>query len=206
MNLTPKQLHILCRIRDVRLARGYSPTMQELADELGVSKVTVFEHVEALIKKGALRRQPNKARSLEVDPDIELPDEQRGARLPLVGAIAAGQPIDAVEDRQFIDLDQIFRSPAGGESNTFVLSVRGDSMIDEQIRDGDYVVVQRRNTARNGETVVALLDNGEATLKKFYREQNRIRLQPANDAYEPIYVDHCQVQVQGVVIGVIRTY
>lgn len=204
MNLTPKQLHILCRIRDVRLARGYSPTMQELADELHVSKVTVFEHVEALIKKGALRRQPNKARSLELDPNIELPDEQRGARLPLVGAIAAGQPIDAVEDRQFIDLDQIFRSPGGGESNTFVLSVRGDSMIDEQIRDRDYVVVQRRNTARNGETVVALLDNGEATLKKFYREQNRIRLQPANDAYEPIYVDHCQIQ--GVVIGVIRTY
>jgi len=204
MNLTPKQLHILCRIRDVRLARGYSPTMQELADELRVSKVTVFEHVEALIKKGALRRQPNKARSLELDPDIELPDEQRGARLPLIGAIAAGQPIDAVEDRQFIDLDQIFRSPGGGEPNTFVLSVRGDSMIDEQIRDRDYVVVQRRNTARNGETVVALLDNGEATLKKFYREQNRIRLQPANDAYEPIYVDHCQIQ--GVVIGVIRIY
>ena len=204
MNLTPKQLHILCRIRDVRLARGYSPTMQELADELGVSKVTVFEHVEALIKKGALRRQPNKARSLEVDPDIELPDEQRGARLPLVGAIAAGQPIDAVEDRQFIDLDQIFRSPAGGESNTFVLSVRGDSMIDEQIRDGDYVIVQKQNTARNGQTVVALLEDGEATLKKFYRKKGQILLQPANPRYEPIIAKDCIIQ--GVVIGVLRMY
>ena len=203
MNLTPKQLHILTRIRDLRLAKGYSPTMQELADELGVSKVTVFEHVEALIKKGALLRQPNKARSLEVDPQIGLPDEQRGTRMPLVGTIAAGQPIDAVEDRQYVDLDGMFNSPRHGE-NVFALRVRGDSMIDEQIRDGDYVIIQQRNTARPGDTVVALLDNGEATLKKFYREQGRIRLQPANESYEPIFVDNCQIQ--GVVTGVIRTY
>ena len=204
MNLTPKQLHILKRIRDLRIARGYSPTMQELADELDVSKVTVFEHVEALIKKGALRRQPNKARSLEVNPAVELPDEQSGARLPLVGTIAAGQPIEAVEDRQFVDLEQMFVNSSRAESSTFVLRVRGDSMIDEQIRDGDFVIVQQRNTARNGETVVALLQDGEATLKKFYREQGRIRLQPANDAYEPIIVDNCTIQ--GVVIGVVRTY
>ena len=204
MNLTPKQLHILKRIRDVRLARGYSPTMQELANELDVSKVTVFEHVEALIKKGALLRQPNKARSLEVNPNIELPDEQQSARLPLVGTIAAGQPIDAVEDRQFLDLDSMFASTTRKGGSTFVLSVAGDSMIDEQIRDGDYVVVQQRNTARNGETVVALLDNGEATLKKFYRERGRVRLQPANESYEPIIVDRCEIP--GVVIGVIRTY
>ena len=204
MNLTPKQLHILKRIRDLRLARGYSPTMQELANELGVSKVTVFEHVEALIKKGALLREPNKARSLVVNPDVPLPDEQRGSRLPLVGTIAAGQPIDAVENREFLDLDEIFAAPSRGEGNTFVLRVRGDSMIDEQIRDGDYVVVQRRNTARNGETVVALLESGEATLKKFYREQDRIRLQPANEAYDPIIVNNCKIQ--GVVIGVVRKY
>ena len=204
MNLTPKQLHILKRIRDLRIARGYSPTMQELADELDVSKVTVFEHVEALIKKGALQRQANKARSLEVSPAVELPDEQRGARLLLVGTIAAGQPIEAVEDRQFVDLEQMFVSTSRAESSTFVLRVSGDSMIDEQIRDGDFVVVQQRNTARNGETVVALLQDGEATLKKFYREQGRIRLQPANDAYEPIIVDDCRIQ--GVVIGVVRAY
>ena len=209
VNLTPKQLHILKRVRDLRLTRGYSPTMQELADELGVSKVTVFEHVEALIKKGALVRQPNKARSLEVDPKFDLPDEQRLTRLPLVGTIAAGVPIDAVEDRQFLDLEALFATPArsrraADERTTFVLRVRGDSMIDEHIADGDYVIVQRRNTARNGETVVALLDNGEATLKKFYRERNRIRLQPANDAFEPLIVKNCRIQ--GVVTGVVRAY
>ena len=208
-NLTPKQLHILKRIRDLRITCGYSPTMQELADELDVSKVTVFEHVEALIRKGALLRQPNKARSLEVDPKFDLPDEQRTTRLPLVGAIAAGMPIDAVEDRQFLDLEAMFAAPArsrrgSDDRTTFVLHVRGDSMIDEHIADGDYVVIQRRNTARNGETVVALLDNGEATLKKFYRERNHIRLQPANDAFEPIRVKNCQIQ--GVVIGVVRQY
>lgn len=178
--------------------------MQELADELDVSKVTVFEHVESLIKKGALQRQPNKARSLEVNPAVELPDEQDGARLPLLGTIAAGKPIEAVEDRQFIDLAQMFAHSSQSESSTFVLRVRGDSMIDEQIRDGDFVIVQQRNTARNGETVVALIEDGEATLKKFYREQGHIRLQPANDAYAPIIVEDCRIQ--GVVIGVVRSY
>lgn len=208
INLTPKQLHILTRIRDLRLARGYSPTMQELADELGVSKVTVFEHVEALIRKGALLRQANKARSLELSPDLVLPDEARGSRLPLVGAIAAGSPIDAVEDRQFLDLDEVFAPRRGGPSNDrFVLKVRGDSMIDEQICDGDYVVIHKQNTARPGQTVVALLESGEATLKKYYRERDgRIRLQPANQKYEPLILRERQVQVQGVVIGVIRQY
>jgi repressor LexA len=178
--------------------------MQELADELGVSKVTIFEHVEALIKKGALLRQANKARSLEVNPDFLLPNEQRNTRLPLVGTIAAGSPIDAVEDREYLDLEDLFTAAGAHGGNTFVLRVRGDSMIDEQIRDGDFVVVEKRNTARNGETVVALLDNGEATLKKLYREAGRVRLQPANDKYDPIYVDNCTIQ--GVVIGVVRQY
>jgi repressor LexA len=209
-SLTPKQLHILTRIRDLRVARGYSPTMQELADELGVSKVTVFEHVEALIKKGALLRQPNKARSLEVNPEVELPDEERRTKLPLVGTIAAGSPIEAVESREFVDLEELFAPPAkvenqfGAAGSTFVLRVRGDSMIDEHIREGDYVVVQRQNNARNGQTVVALLPSGEATLKKFYREHGKVRLQPANAKYEPIIVD--DVKIQGIVVGVIRTY
>jgi len=206
LNLTPKQLRILTRIRDLRLARGYSPTMQELADELKVSKVTVFEHVEALIKKGALEREPNKARSLNLKPDLRLPDEHRNTRLPLVGTIAAGMPIDAVEDRQYLDLEELFAPRRGsvGTSETFTLHVRGDSMIDEQIRDGDYVIVQKQNTARNGQTVVALLENGEATLKKFYRKKKQILLQPANPRYEPIIVKDCLIQ--GVVIGVLRMY
>ena len=214
MNLTPKQLKILTRIRDIRLSRGYSPTMQELADELGVSKVTVFEHVEALIKKGALIRKANKARSLEVTPEATLPDEERQTRLPLVGSIAAGVPIDAVEEREHLDLEELFAPRSGSLAATpkFVLRVKGDSMIEEQIRDGDYVICEQRNVARNGQTVVALLDTGvtdegEATLKKFYREKDgRIRLQPANAKYEPIYATPDQIQIQGIVIGVVRTY
>ncbi|MCC6681229.1 MAG: transcriptional repressor LexA [Phycisphaeraceae bacterium] len=208
-NLTPKQLKILTLIRDTRLSRGYSPTMQELAEELNVSKVTVFEHVEALIKKGALQRDPNKARSLVLAPGLQLPDEQRNTRLPLVGAIAAGSPIDAVEDRQHLDLEALFAPPnVNLAAITFVLQVRGDSMINEHIADGDYVVCEKRDTVRNGQTVVALLDTGEATLKKFYRDAKtgRIRLQPANEKYEPLFVEPDQIQIQGLVIGVIRTY
>jgi len=208
-SLTPKQLRILTLIRDTRLSRGYSPTMQELAEEFGVSKVTIFEHVEALIKKGCLIRQPNKARSLDLAPDLQLPDEQRNTRLPLVGSIAAGSPIDAVEDREHLDLEAIFAPPGKHlAANTFVLKVRGDSMIDEHIKAGDFVVCEKRDAARNGQTVVALLDTGEATLKKFYRDNKsgRIRLQPANEKYEPIFVEPDQLQIQGIVIGVIRTY
>jgi len=168
MNLTPKQLYVLRRIRDDRIAYGYSPTMQELADELGVSKVTVFEHVEALIKKGALLRQPNKARSLEVNPDVQLPSEQRSTRLPFVGTIAAGMPIEAVEDQQTFDLEELFGpNAARNATKRFVLQVRGDSMINEHIRDGDYVIVEQHQTARNGLCVVALLDIGVAWVLKF---------------------------------------
>jgi repressor LexA len=205
-NLTPKQLHILTRIRDLRIARGCSPTLQELADELGVSKVTVFEHVEALIRKGALQRDPNKARSLVISPQVVLPDEERHTRLPLVGTIAAGAPIEAVEEREHLNLEDIFAPPKG--RSLFVLRVRGDSMIDEQIRQGDYVVCEQRDTARNGQTIVALVaSTGEATLKKYYREKDgRVRLQPANEKYEPLWLDADDLQIQGLVIGVIRTY
>jgi repressor LexA len=209
LKLTPKQQKILLLIRDSQLTKGYSPTLQELAEELGVSKVTVFEHVEALVKKGALQRDPNKARSLELAPDAALPDEQRPTRLPLVGAIAAGQPIEAVENREALDLEDLFGSPGGMPTqartgDTFALRVKGQSMIDEQIQDGDYVICRRAETARNGQTVVALMPDGEATLKKFYREKGRIRLQPANENMDPIYVDDCHIQ--GIVVGVVRTY
>ncbi len=197
--LTPKQMRILTLIRDHQHKHGYSPTMQELADVLGVSKVTVFEHVGGLEKKGLLRRSRHRARSLELTSRVQFPDESR-ASLRLVGHIAAGAPIEAIENPEQIALEDLFAArPA-----PFVLKVRGDSMIDEHIQDGDLVVVAPRDTARDGETVVALLPDGEATLKTFYREKGRVRLQPANAAYEPIYVD--DVQIQGVVIGVLRTY
>lgn len=197
--LTPKQLRMLTFIRDFMSARGYAPTMQELADEFGVSKVTVFEHIEALQRKGYLRRSRHKARSLRLRKNIAFPDE-KATCLPLVGVIAAGQPIEAIEDRETLDLEEMFVSP----HETFVLRVRGDSMIEDRICDGDYVVVEKRETARDGETVVALLEDNEATLKRFYRERDGIRLQPANPNHRPIKTK--DVRIQGVVVGVIRRY
>lgn len=204
MNLTPKQLRILKLIRDSRIRNGYSPTMQELADELGVSKVTVFEHVEALIKKGALKREPNKARSLSLADDAIVPDEEMSLSFPLVGRIAAGYPIEKFAQDDQLSLEEIFGPRVGQKGGTYALQVEGDSMRDEGILNGDYVIVERRETARNGERVVALLPNGETTLKTFFREGDRIRLQPANPAFEPIIVKDCRIQ--GVVVGVLRRY
>ena len=202
MNLTPRQLDVLVAIRDYRYLNGVSPTMQELADQLGTSKVTIFEHVGALEKKGLLRRDKHKARSLEITSDDPLPDEERSTKLPLLGAIAAGSPIDAVENREELDLEQLYNRPNG----VFVLKVRGDSMIEDHLCDGDYVVIERRANARNGEQVVALLDSGEATLKRFYKEGKNVRLQPANSTMQPKIVPADAVKVQGVVIGVLRSY
>jgi repressor LexA len=202
MNLTPRQTDVVVAIRDYRHLHGYSPTMQELADQLGTSKVTIFEHVGALEKKRVLRRDRHKARSLEIVADEKLPDENRSTKLPLLGSIAAGSPIEAVENREELDLEELFRSRSG----VYVLRVRGDSMIEDHLCDGDYVVIERREQARPGEQVVALLDSGEATLKRFYREGSKVRLQPANQSMEPRIVDANQCRVQGVVIGVLRSY
>ena len=204
MNLTPKQLRILQLIRDCRIRHGYSPTMQELADEIGVSKVTVFEHVEALIKKGALTRDPNKARSLAIADGIAVPDEARPYRFPLVGKIAAGHPVEKLEDRDELDLLDIVGPRPGRQGAMFALRVQGDSMRDEGILEGAYILVERTDTAGNGDRVVALLPNGETTLKTFYREADRIRLQPANPEFQPIYVKDCKVQ--GIVRSVLRKY
>ncbi|MGI9012817.1 MAG: transcriptional repressor LexA [Phycisphaerales bacterium] len=207
MNLTPKQLAILKMIRDSRITRGYSPTMQELADEFGISKVTIFEHVEALIRKGALTREPNKARSLQIAHDAVLPDEERPLSFPLIGKIAAGYPIERFQQDDSLELETLFGPRIGSKAGSFALQVEGDSMRDEGILDGDYVIIERRDTARSGERVVALLPDGETTLKTFHRERGgRIRLQPANPAFEPIFVDESDVQIQGVVTGVLRTY
>ncbi|MEL6739487.1 MAG: transcriptional repressor LexA [Planctomycetota bacterium] len=203
MNLTPKQLRILQLIRDSRVRRGYSPTMQELADEIGVSKVTVFEHVEALIKKGALVREPNKARSLSIAEGIAVPDESRPMRYPLVGKIAAGYPIEKVEDVDEIDLGELLVGPDDGNS-VFALRVEGESMRDEGILDGDFILLERSQVAHNGDRVVALLEDGSTTLKTFFKEPDHIRLQPANPEFEPIRVKFCQVQ--GIVKGVVRRY
>lgn len=218
MNLTPKQLRVLRLVDRWRRTKGYSPTMQELADELGVSKVTVFEHVEALVKKNALERDPNKARSLTLLPEVVLPedDEEIPARqlqsatggslsFPLVGKVAAGYPIEKFEQSESIALEELFGPRKGRSGTTFALQVDGMSMRDEGIFDGDYVLVDQRNSARNGERVVAMLPSGETTLKTFFREKDgRIRLQPANPDFAPIIVDDCVIQ--GVVTGVLRRY
>jgi len=201
--LTPKQIRVLTFIRNFINARGYSPTMQEIADTLGVSKVTAFDHVEELIAKGYLKRSRHKARSLRLRPGAVLPDERSEhaeTRLPLVGRIAAGRPIEAIEQREYLDLEDVFRSPR----ERFVLRVKGDSMIGDNIADGDYVIVEKRDTARNGEMVVALIDGEEATLKRFYRVKGGVRLEATNPAYEPIFAKN--VQIQGVVVGVLRRY
>jgi repressor LexA len=204
MNLTPKQLRILGLIRDYRIRRGYSPTMQELADEIKVSKVTVFEHVEALIKKGALIREPNKARSLSIAEGVAVPDEARPLRFPLVGRIAAGNPIERVADTEEIDIGDLLGPTPGRQNSTFALKVEGESMRDEGILDGDYVLIERTPVAHNGDKVVALLPDGSTTLKTFFKEDDHIRLQPANPAFDPIRVKYCQVQ--GIVKGVVRRY
>src|ERR1700722_11905261 len=202
MNLTPRQLDVLVAIRNYRHINGFAPTMQELADQLGTSKVTIFEHVGALERKRVIRRGKHKARSLEIISEDKMPDENRATKLPMLGTIAAGSPIEAIENREEIDLEKLFQSRNG----VYVLRVRGESMIEDHLCDGDMVVIERRETARNGEQVVALLDTGEATLKRFYREGSKIRLQPANHTMEPRIVEADQCRVQGVVIGVLRSY
>jgi repressor LexA len=201
MTPTPKQLNILIAIRDFRVRNGYSPTMQELADQLGVSKVTIFEHVEALERKNLILRARNRARSLEIAPQVKLPDEDKASSFPVVGTIAAGHPIEAIESRDTLDLENLFNTRHG----TYVLRVKGNSMIDDHIADGDYVIIERRESARDGDVVVALLEDGNATLKRYYKERGRIRLQPANSTMNPIYVSK-DIKIQGILIGVLRTF
>jgi len=195
---TARQMQVLTLIRDYYRKCGYFPTLQEVADELKVSKVTIFEHLRALQRKGLLQRWRYRARSMQITDAAKFP--RKALAFPLVGTIAAGQPIEAYESADEIDLEELFERREG----TYVLRVQGDSMIEEQIRDGDYVIVEPRNSASDGETVVALLPNGEVTLKKFYREKGRIRLQPANPNLQPLYAD--KVRIQGVVIGILRKY
>ncbi len=193
--LTPGQKRVAERIRDSLRLRGYAPTMEELARDLGISKPTAQQYLRALEAKGAIRRRRYGHRAIE----WAGPEEEAG-RLPLAGRIAAGLPIEATQDIENVDIAETLGASQGREC--FILQVKGDSMIEDGIFDGDYVVVERRHAAENGETVVALLPDNTATLKRFYREKNRIRLQPANAAMSPIYVQ--EVVIQGVVRGLFR--
>jgi repressor LexA len=181
---------------------GSSPTLQEIADAMDLrSLATIHQHLDALEKKGLIKRFTGSVRGLEiVHQKTSLAIE--AVEVPVIGYIAAGKPIDAIEDET--DTVKVSSSMLSGKRRAFVLQVRGDSMIKDGILDGDSVVCEQQETANNGDIVVALLENNVATLKRFYREKTRIRLQPANDTMVPIYVKN--VKVQGRVVGVIRRY
>src|SRR5881409_471522 len=202
MPLTRRQREILDFISTHIESKGYAPSFEELARQFGFqSLATVHEHLTNLERKGYIRRTHNESRAIEIVP----PKGQTGAtELPLLGLVAAGAPIEAMTGDETIAVpDELL--PRRGRS--YVLRVRGDSMIDEHIQDGDFVVVQERNQADNGQTVVALVDGSSATVKKFYREPGGwIRLQPANPEMAPLRLNERDVIVHGVVVGVIRKY
>jgi repressor LexA len=202
--LTEKQIRVLRYFRDYRRDKGIAPTLDEVAQALGVSKITIHEHLNQLTRKGAIHRDRAKARAVAIlhDPDAEIDGPSAPPMtVPLVGMIAAGRPIEALEDREEVSLTELV--PTG--DRIYLLKVRGKSMIEDHIDDGDLVVVERRETANDGDIVVAILEGEEATLKRFYRERNgSIRLQPANSSMEPIFTN--RVQVRGVVRGVIRRF
>lgn len=203
--LTEKQIRVLRFFRDYRRDKGIAPTLDEAAQALGVSKITIHEHLNQLTLKGAIHRDRAKARAVAILHDPDATDEPVAPAaiptVPLIGMIAAGRPIEALEDRQELSLTELV--PTGDQ--IYLLRVRGKSMIEDHIDDGDLVVVERRETANDGDIVVAILEGEEATLKRFYRERNgSIRLQPANSSMEPIFTT--RVQVRGVVRGVIRRF
>ncbi len=201
MYLTRRQKEMLDFLNGYIEHNGYAPTIEETATHFGLrSLATVHKHLTNLQAKGLIKRDWNRSRALELVPtEVKV----QAVELPLLGRVAAGSPIEAITASEtiFVPEDMV------GREETYVLQVKGDSMIEEQIRDGDYVIVENRRFARDGEMVIALLDGDSVTLKKLYREGGgRVRLQPANAALQPIYVDQDRLRIQGVVIGVLRKY
>ncbi len=199
--LTKRQREILDYLNEFIQQHGYAPSLEEIGRRFGLSSLaTVHKHLTNLQDKGFIKRAWNRSRSVELVPTRV---GVRAVELPLLGFVAAGLPIEAVATPESISVPEDL---VGKRETTYVLRVRGDSMIDEQIRDGDYVIVEDRKTANNGEMVIALLGGADVTLKKFYRENGHVRLQPANPAMQPLMVPAEQVQIQGVVVGVMRKY
>ncbi|MDH3284429.1 MAG: transcriptional repressor LexA [Acidobacteriota bacterium] len=198
MALTRRQKQIYDYINGFIDDQGYSPSLEEVGRHFGLSSVaTVHKHVTNLVRKGLLRRSWNQNRSIEVVREGEAP---RAVEIPLLGRIAAGRPLEALIDDECLSVP----SWLVGNGRTYVLRVEGDSMIDEQIREGDLLVIEERRNAENGQIVVAMVHGEEATLKKFYREGENVRLQPANVSYPPLVIPAGRVEVRGVVRGVLR--
>jgi repressor LexA len=207
--LTPRQLQLLKAIRIFQAGRCYSPTIAELASELAISRSTTFEHIEELRKKDLLSPSPATARSLKLtskaqellnclDNDISNPCSRPPVDIPLAGRVAAGTPIEAIENLESLSLNSCF----GNSDDIFALEVKGDSMTGDGILDGDFVICRKCSTADNGQLVVAIVDDENATLKRFYKEKSAVRLQPANDNYDPIYSDNCRIEA--VVVELVR--
>lgn len=198
MALTRRQKQIYDYINDFIDQHGYSPSLEEVGRHFGLSSVaTVHKHVTNLVRKGLLRRSWNQNRSIEVVRDDEAP---RAVEIPLIGSIAAGKPLEAIEQNEQLTVP----SWMVGQGRTYALKVEGNSMIEEQIRDSDYVIIEERRSADNGQIVVAMVHGEDATLKKLYREKEQVRLQPANPDYEPMLIPADRVEVRGVVKGIIR--
>ena len=193
MHLTKRQREIYEYLKEHIRSKGYAPSIAEIGKQFQLrSPATVHKHLVHLQQKGLIRKQHNLSRAIEV---VGKPEYS------LLGYIAAGEPIEVLDHREVIAL-----LPDAGDKDIFVLRVKGNSMIEDHIQDGDYVIVERRNVAENGETVVALIDNDRATLKRFYREKGRVRLQPAHPDMKPIIVREGDFAIQGVVIGVLRKF
>lgn len=217
MALTKRQFRVLAFLDSFVRRNGYCPSYDEVRKALGLASLaTVHKHMNTLQQKGYIRRDPNRSRSIEVidrSPMIEadalsgkgendLGPMYRADSLPLLGRIAAGRPVEAFANREALSLQEFV-----GNRNVYVLQVKGDSMIEDHICDGDFVVVESTNRADNGDTVVALVEGNEATLKRFYRDRDgRLRLQPANSSMAPIYMEQGELEIQGRVIGVLRKY
>jgi repressor LexA len=201
--LTERQKEIVDFIGGYRARRGISPTQREICEHFGYSSFgTLQKHIRLLLDKGVLARDWNKRRSLLVAEGVGAEPARGGVEVPLYGAIAAGSPIEVMAQPESVTVPDVLTR----RGDNYVLRVKGSSMIEEGIHDGDYVVVNRRETAANGEMVAALV-NGEATLKRFYKESDgRVRLQPANEKMAPIYLSDGDVKVQGVVVGLMRKY
>lgn len=196
-----RQAQILDFIRQSIESTGFAPTLRDIANAIGVrSLATVHEHVQSLVEKGLLKRTSGRLRKMELTTPVSINNE--GVTVPILGFIAAGQPIEPM-----IDPNSHMSIPPNFASKTkrvYVLQVRGQSMIEDHIDDGDYVICEQVETANNGEIVVALLKNGMATLKRYYKEATRVRLEPANSAMAPIFAK--EVTIQGKVVGLIRKY
>ena len=202
MPLTKRQREILTYLGSYAEDNGYAPSFEEIARQFSYNSLaTVHEHLSNLERKGYIKRSYNESRAIEILPSTAFP---KAIELPLLGTVAAGVPIEAITSGETIAVPNEFVRRSGSH---YVLKVRGNSMVDAQICDGDYVIVNERQSVDNGEMVIAMLGGSSATVKKFYRERDgRIRLQPANETMAPIYVHENDISIQGVVVGVLRRY